>query len=85
MSCYHLSPSPTSDRVRSFADELTRGIHEARRFQTPPAPIDTSQFASRDPRYRIGRGDSFDLEFTKSPEFNQTLIVQPDGYASLVQ
>lgn len=48
-----------------------------------PAPSDTSQFASRDPRYHIGRGDAFDLEFTKSPEFNQTLIVQPDGYASL--
>jgi polysaccharide biosynthesis/export protein len=43
----------------------------------------TAPFASRDPRYRIGRGDAFDLDFAKSPEFNQTLIVQPDGYISL--
>jgi polysaccharide export outer membrane protein len=28
-------------------------------------------------------GDSFDVTFEFSPEFNQTLIVQPDGFISL--
>jgi polysaccharide export outer membrane protein len=28
-------------------------------------------------------GDSFDINFEFSPEFNQSLIVQPDGYVSL--
>lgn len=37
----------------------------------------------RDPRYTLRSGDSFDLNFQFSPEFNQTLIVQPDGFVSL--
>jgi polysaccharide biosynthesis/export protein len=39
----------------------------------------------RNPRYKLSRSDSFDLTFPLSPEFNQTgLIVQPDGYVSLL-
>jgi polysaccharide export outer membrane protein len=34
-------------------------------------------------RYKIRKGDTFDLDFPLSPEFNQTLAVQPDGYVSL--
>ncbi len=37
----------------------------------------------RDVRYRLRKSDSFDVDFTFSPEFNQTVAVQPDGYASL--
>lgn len=37
----------------------------------------------RNPRYRLRKGDSFDLDFALSPEFNQTLAVQPDGYVTL--
>jgi polysaccharide export outer membrane protein len=37
----------------------------------------------RNPRYRLRRGDSFDLDLAFSPEFNQTVSVQPDGYVSL--
>ena len=37
----------------------------------------------RNPRYRLRRGDTFDLDFALSPEFNQTLAVQPDGYITL--
>jgi polysaccharide biosynthesis/export protein len=33
-------------------------------------------------RYRLHAGDTFDVDFTLSPEFNQTVAVQPDGYAS---
>ena len=39
--------------------------------------------AERAPRYRLRKSDSFDLEFTLSPEFNQTVTVQPDGYITL--
>ena len=34
-------------------------------------------------RYRLQPGDSFDVDFALSPEFNQTVSVQPDGYGSL--
>jgi polysaccharide export outer membrane protein len=38
---------------------------------------------ARDPRYRLGKSDSVDLEFALSPEFNQVLAVEPDGYVTL--
>jgi len=42
------------------------------------------QFQPRDPRYRIAPGDTFDLNFDLSPEFNQLLVaVQPDGFVTL--
>jgi len=45
---------------------------------------DTPQFKSRSPRYRIEAGDSFDVTFELSPEFNQTAVpVQPDGFVTL--
>jgi protein involved in polysaccharide export with SLBB domain len=37
----------------------------------------------RNPRYQLSRGDSFDLTFPFTPEFNQTVIVHPDGYITL--
>ncbi len=37
----------------------------------------------RNPRYRVRKGDSFDVDFALSPEFNQTVAVQPDGYVTL--
>lgn len=45
---------------------------------------DTPQFKSRSPRYRIQAGDTFDVTFELSPEFNQTAVpVQPDGFVTL--
>jgi polysaccharide export outer membrane protein len=38
---------------------------------------------SRNPLYRLRKGDSFDVDFTFSPELNQTVAVQPDGYVTL--
>jgi len=40
-------------------------------------------FQERYPRYQLLPGDSMDLVFEFSPEFNQTVIIQPDGYISL--
>jgi polysaccharide export outer membrane protein len=37
----------------------------------------------RNPRYRLRKGDTVDLDFALSPEFNQTVAVQPDGYVTL--
>jgi polysaccharide export outer membrane protein len=41
------------------------------------------EFHARDPRYKLRKGDSFDLDFHFSPEFNQTLVVGPDGFVTL--
>ncbi|MGA9304202.1 MAG: polysaccharide biosynthesis/export family protein [Candidatus Sulfotelmatobacter sp.] len=34
-------------------------------------------------RYKLEFGDQFDVSFELSPEFNQTVTVQPDGYITL--
>jgi polysaccharide biosynthesis/export protein len=40
-------------------------------------------FQERSPRYRLRKGDSFDLDFALSPEFNQIVAIEPDGYVTL--
>jgi len=40
-------------------------------------------FQPRYPRYKLRPGDAFDISFELSPEFNQTVTVQPDGYVTL--
>lgn len=48
-----------------------------------PAASTVPEFKDRSPRYRIEAGDSFDVSFELSPEFNQTVSVQPDGFVTL--
>ncbi|MGD0180625.1 MAG: polysaccharide biosynthesis/export family protein [Terriglobales bacterium] len=51
---------------------------------TAPATANDPQFHTRDSRYKIEPGDSFDITFDLSPEFNQTgVAVQPDGFVTL--
>ena len=60
------------------------GANDAVADAGKPASSATSpQFATRYPRYKIGSGDSFDVSFELSPEFNQTVTVQPDGFVTL--
>ena len=49
---------------------------------TPSQPA-AQQLQQRDVRYRLAAGDSFDVSFELSPEFNQTVIIQPDGFVTL--
>lgn len=49
-----------------------------------PAAASDPQFQSRTSRYKIAPGDTFDVSFELSPEFNQTAVaVQPDGFVTL--
>ena len=36
----------------------------------------------RNPRYHLRAGDTFDVDFALTPEFNQSVTVQPDGFGS---
>jgi len=60
----------------------------------PSAPVqqvastsnaDTSNVGlhERYPRYRLRKGDTFDVDMPFSPEFNQSAAVQPDGFVTL--
>ena len=48
-----------------------------------PGSVNSFGFSERHPRYEMQPGDSFDLTFEYTPEFNQTVTVQPDGYVSM--
>src|ERR1700674_963898 len=50
---------------------------------TPAAAATVPQLQPRDTRYRLCAGDSFDVSFELSPEFNQTVTIQPDGFVTL--
>jgi polysaccharide export outer membrane protein len=67
-----------------LAAEKPDGANGTAHSATVAASADTSpSLRDRNPRYRLRKGDSFDLEFALSPEFNQTIPVQPDGYITL--
>src|SRR5438270_10477591 len=53
----------------------------------PASALDNTQtpaLQQRNPRYQIERGDVLVLNFPLTPEFNETITVQPDGFISLV-
>jgi polysaccharide biosynthesis/export protein len=43
----------------------------------------TPTLQERNPRYQLCKGDVIDVNFSITPEFNQTLTVQPDGFVTL--
>src|SRR6266508_5056618 len=59
--------------------------HEAGESSSPQTPgeLDVPKFAQRYPRYQLTPGDVFSLSFQFSPELNQDLTIQPDGFVAL--
>jgi len=53
----------------------------------PPDAAPATQIAPElkhpDPRYQLHKSDTFDVNFAFSPEYNQTVTVEPDGYINL--
>jgi polysaccharide export outer membrane protein len=45
--------------------------------------VGNPQLGERRPLYRLNRSDVVTVSFTLSPEFDQTLTIQPDGYVTL--
>ena len=50
---------------------------------TSHSTSDTPALQQRNPRYRVGRNDILTLSFPLSPELNQKVTIQPDGYINL--
>src|SRR5436190_22364863 len=50
----------------------------AAQTQTPPRLTTVTE-----QRYRLQPGDVLEVQFRYSPEFNQTVTVQPDGYIAM--
>lgn len=62
---------------------VVAGAQSKQNAPEPSTSNDSPSLHPRYPRYTLRPGDSFDLNFQFSPEFDQTLIVQPDGFISL--
>lgn len=71
--------SKTPFAIISFALLLTASLSFTARAQeqAPALTVRTEE------RYALTPGDVLDIQFRYTPEFNQTLTVQPDGYISL--
>jgi len=63
-------PSGTASALTGKQTEDSSGVEH-------PVP------AERNPRYRLNRSDVLALSFSLSPEFNQNVTVQPDGFITL--
>jgi polysaccharide biosynthesis/export protein len=47
------------------------------------AVAQTGVFPERDPRYRLQPSDVLEIHYRYTPEFDQTVTVQPDGFVTL--
>jgi polysaccharide export outer membrane protein len=43
----------------------------------------TGSFADREPRYRLQSSDVIEVHYRYTPEFDQTVTIQPDGFVTL--
>jgi protein involved in polysaccharide export with SLBB domain len=50
---------------------------------SPSSNSPLGQFQEREPRYQVGKSDVLEINFPFTPELNQTVTVQPDGFVAL--
>lgn len=55
----------------------------AERTDSSQSRSPSPQFQQRDQRYRLRKSDVIEVKFKLSPEFDQTVTVQPDGFITL--
>jgi polysaccharide export outer membrane protein len=80
--------------VVSAQDPKTPSAKNDKSTDTPPAELAQQQAPTggtpdhpvlqhRNPRYRVNRDDVLQINFALSPELNQKVMIQPDGYVTL--
>lgn len=69
-------------RSGAVAGALTSGP-VARDMGAADGAMSLKLTGERRPLYRLGKSDSMQISFTFSPEFDQTVTVQPDGFVVL--
>lgn len=84
-ACYTLATAPIHGQAKPQAAQAPQGAKAA----APPAgslnPDDAThpKLRERNPRYRIQPDDILELSFRYTPEFDQEITVQPDGFVQL--
>jgi len=84
-------------KVLNFIGLVVLGFSMSGWAQQAPTPVSASTsttgptthftnaptFSERYPRYKLSASDAFDVMFEYTPEWNQSVTVQPDGYVTL--
>jgi polysaccharide export outer membrane protein len=78
-----LGLATAQESSQTSAAHLVAASNTSTDSTTSAATVKTPQLQGRDTRYQLCAGDSFDVSFELSPEFNQTVTVQPDGFVTL--
>jgi polysaccharide export outer membrane protein len=73
----------TREAGRLSATSALQGPRAVRTDISTEADKPTPQ--QRNPRYQLSRGDTLELLFPFSPEFNQTVTVNPDGFVAITE
>jgi polysaccharide export outer membrane protein len=78
-----LGLAAAQENPQAGAAHLVAASNTSADSASPATATTVPQLQSRDSRYQLCAGDSFDVSFELSPEFNQTVLIQPDGFVTL--
>lgn len=82
-AAFLLSVSGAASSQNTSAENTAAAKTAASLSQVNTSSLASPGLESRTLRYRLRKSDAIDLVFAFSPEFNQTVSVQPDGYITL--
>ncbi|SRR6266567_1229031 len=77
---FWVQPAAAQAQVAEAAVATTTDMADGKRSPTERSPALTGV---RRPLYRLQKSDVVEIRFTLSPDFDQALSIQPDGYISL--
>jgi len=72
-----------SAQVAWVQDRTPDALRELSVVQVMKSSEVDAELQRRNSRYELSKGDIFDLTFPFTPDFNQTITIQPDGYVTL--
>ena len=76
----------SADQDRQAAAVPSTSQSPSKSVQAPvQGDLDRPALQPRNPLYRLRWGDTLEIKFPVTPEFDQTVTIQPDGYVSLLQ
>lgn len=72
-----------SGSMSSSANSADQPSNAGTTANQAPMTQEAPNLSSRDPRYRINKTDSMNVNFLFTPEYDQQVTVQPDGFVTM--
>jgi polysaccharide biosynthesis/export protein len=83
LALFTLSPSFTVAGQGVSMANVGSGGQPSALTKQPAGTVDPNALHKREWRYTVHPGDTLEISFLLTPDFTQTVIVQPDGYITL--